>query len=106
QEALLRDLLVAHLDHELRLHPSVSGPTRKRPDAGRLGQPQRLHLGARGRQLLLAEAAAHLSDVDETLRLAHRDVDRAEPSAGALGPGEAHHREVADAVDADLLPVA
>ena len=79
---------------------------RKRSHAGRLVQPQRFELGARGRELLLAEAAADLSHVDETLGLLHGDVDGAEARPRSLRAREPHHREISHAVDADLLPVA
>src|SRR6195256_757829 len=83
----------------------MPGPGRKRSDARRLRQAQRLHLRARRSELLLAEPAPHFPDVDEAFLLLHRDMDRPEAGPRSFRLGEPDHREIADAVGADLLPI-
>ena len=104
QRAASRPFLVAHLDHDLRLHPrrAAAGGDRER----RRGPARRLQARAELGEVLAGEARAHGAGVGEIAgRIADGEVKVAEARARAGNGIEAHHREVGGPVDAHLEPV-
>jgi hypothetical protein len=72
----------------------------------RAGLPrERVELLPRVRELLVAEAAARASDVEQPLPVVRAQVERAEAGARALRPREADHHEVPGPVGLELQPV-
>ena len=106
KQASLGNFLISNLHDELRLDPGVPGATGQRAGARRCRDAQRLQLGARLRHFLLAEPAADFSHVKELAVARDRDVHRAESGARSFALAETDDREIANAIDADLLPVA
>jgi hypothetical protein len=105
QQDFLGPLLVADLADELGLDPDVIPARRQRPFARALGQDHAVELPAHAGELLVGEPAARASHVDEPLALVRAQVERAEAGASSLRLREAHHHEVAGAVEAQLHPV-
>src|SRR5258705_2824539 len=110
EESIVRDLLISHIAHELRLDPNVIGAFGQcavlRRLAGRRRTDESLERRADLVQLVTAEAGSRSTAIDQLAVLPGADMQRPEAAARALGSCEADHHEVVDPIGPNFEPIS
>src|SRR2546421_4134996 len=102
---LFRSFFVSDFHDERGLDPGMPGVLGDGPGEGGRGPNAALQHGAHLFELCGREPAAHAPGVHQLPVLVRAQVERAEPRAGSLRPGEADHDEVVGPVRPNLEPV-
>src|SRR5439155_13609167 len=109
QQAIRRDLLVAHVAHELRLDPGVVGTLGQRAVLGRLARWSFAHQRGKLRtdliQLRATESRPRSAAVNQLAVFVGPDVQRAEAAARSLRLRVPDDDEDVDPIGANIQPL-